>query len=219
MKKLLFCAAMFAALMLTACGGGNQSANGEEQRNAEQPTYDEQQPTKQQKFQSADLRFHELQGHVSSVKYDEVTISFDIDGNQIRTEDDRFYETTRDDQGRRILYRVKDEYAKGDFWVYIEYRYDGFGDLTECEAEYYEAGSTTRYLYDEKGQLAKTISDWDAEGEEWKEVSTYKILETDSEGNWTKRSVHTEIEYLDWDEEVEPEDRVEKRVITYYSVE
>ena len=68
MKKLFFCAAMFAAMMLTACGGSDKSANDEDQRNAEQPTYDEQQPTKQQKFQSADLRFHELQGHVSSVE-------------------------------------------------------------------------------------------------------------------------------------------------------
>ena len=161
-----------------------------------------------EKFQTPDLRTFDLQGHVASMTLSYETVTFDVNGN-VNT---REMQVKRDDQNRIKRYKLKPEFAEGDMLQNDRYYYDENGNVRKIKMKRYAGTSTIKFIYDEKGVLTKSEKKCSAEGEEWKEVATYEITETDSEGNWTKRKVHRTYEGI----EQAPEDVVEERVITYY---
>ena len=92
-----------------------------------------------------------------------------------------------------------------------KYNADGFVDSIISKNLGY---SETSFEYDSNQNCVSSKKKLVSEGTEEVSVVTYQILETDSIGNWTKRSAKMVVN-SDGDEDVQETDMLEWREITY----
>lgn len=149
-----------------------------------------------------DLRFYDLMGPVKTVKYEYNTLEFNRQGKLVKYDDvdpfdeKKVRELFEQDQAFRVGFKHN---KKGQI-----VRMDGY----ESTTVYFWAGNTivTGYegsgegmqwkgwfIYDENGNLVKEIrKDWDETNNEninsvTPSVTTYRVIEEDSYGNWIRR--------------------------------
>ncbi|MEE1177639.1 MAG: hypothetical protein U0K71_11605, partial [Paludibacteraceae bacterium] len=92
-----------------------------------------------------------------------------------------------------------------------KYNADGFVDSIISKNLGY---SETSFEYDSNQNCISSKKKLVSEGTEEVSVVTYQILETDSIGNWTKRSAKMVVN-SDGDEDIQETDMLEWREITY----
>jgi hypothetical protein len=176
-------------------------------------------------YNSEDLKFRDLYGSVHTMALYEqdcdetgnpianswqlrVTEVFDEAGRIVTEKID----INRDENGRILSYKL-DEIEFGDSWYQEDYVYGENGLVTKLDRYEYFFSATRHCVYDEDGHLSRVVSEQSAEGEVWNVVMDYKILETDNNGNWTKRLVHhTTVSQ----EETKQNYKLELRDIVYY---
>ena len=147
-----------------------------------------------------DVRMHDLLGNVKSLKlyYDETNtewcfhITFSQQGEWLTTNGDtpikEFFNKTlqRDAEGRITALRHEVEAT-----CEIEddtYTYNDQGLLATARFADDMGTNTETYTYDTDGNLTQMVShSMDAEEGESTTTTRYRILETDSHGNWTRR--------------------------------
>ena len=68
------------------------------------------------------------------------------------------------------------------------------------------------YIYNDSSKIVGAVNSYAAEGDEWGEVHSYKVLQTDKHGNWTKRLIVIvpDVDFSDVQFELE------ERKIMYY---
>lgn len=181
-----------------------QEPTTSETEEAEQePQVVEQEPVSPIKsYNSEDLKLRDLYGSVHTMALYEqdcdeagnpiangwplgVTEVFDEAGRIVTEKID----INRDESGRILSYKL-DESEFGDLWYQENYVYGENGLVTKLDLYKYFFSATRYCVYDEDGHLSRVVSEQSAEGEVWNVVVDYKILETDNNGNWTKRLVH-----------------------------
>ena len=192
----------------------------------QEPQVVEQEPVSPIKsYNSEDLKFRDLYGSVHIMTLYEQDC--DENGNPISTAwqpgvtevfDQAGWIVTskvninRDENGHILSYEL-DESEFGDLWYQENYVYGENGLVTKLDLYKYFFSATRYCVYDEDGHLSRVVSEQSAEGEVWKVVMDYKILETDNNGNWTKRLVHhTTVSQ----EETKHNYKLELRDIVYY---
>lgn len=204
-----------------------QEPTTSETEEAEQePQVVEQEPVSLIKsYNSEDLKFRDLYGSVHTMALYEqdcdengnpisaawqpgVTEVFDQAGWIVTNK----VNINRDESGRVLSYEL-DESEFGDLWYQENYVYGENGLVTKLDLYKYFFSATRYCVYDEDGHLSRVVSEQSAEGEVWNVVMDYKILETDNNGNWTKRLVHhTTVSQ----EETNHNYKLELRDIVYY---
>ena len=166
-----------------------------------------------------DVRMHDLLGNVKSLKlyYDETNtewcfhITFSQQGEWLTTNGGtpikEFFNKAirRDGQGRLVELRHE---AGETCEIEIDtYTYNEQGQLAQAVYTDGMGKNTETYTYDAEGNLTQMVSlSEDAEEGENTTTTTYRILETDSHGNWTRREA-TDSEGGSY---------VSKRVIDYW---
>ncbi len=204
-KNNLYCFIAVAALMaLTACGGGKtaQNANDDEASDSTEQAASSYEAT-------GELGLFELRGPVKSCKltarwgntitrtFDEKGMWLTIDGKKISS----FYGhgIKRDDKGR-IVSGMMDSAENKE-----EYTYNDNGTVAKYSLAYYDTTEEDEYTYDSDGNLvSKHVEEGGMEAED-PYTETYEVVESDSHGNWTKRTVT-----------VGGQKSTETRQITYY---
>ena len=153
-------------------------------------------------YNSEDLKLRDLYGSVHTMALYEqdcdeagnpianswplgVTEVFDEAGRIVTEKID----INRDESGRILSYKL-DEFEFGDSWYQEDYVYGENGLVTKLDLYKYFFSATRYCVYDEDGHLSRVVSEQSEEGEVRNVVMDYKILETDNNGNWTKRLVH-----------------------------
>lgn len=118
---------------------------------------------------------------------------------------------SRNEKGQ--LVRVENVLPDWGITTYNTYKYnaDGFVDSIISKNLGY---SETSFEYDSNQNCISSKKKLVSEGTEEESVVTYQILETDSIGNWTKRSVKMVVNSYG-DEDVQETDMLEWREITY----
>lgn len=150
-------------------------------------------------MQTPDLTLFELKGNVKSVKDEyENTYNFTKEGKLDLPES----QIKRDNEGRIISYTINE--------VTTEVQWNKDGNVEGAKG----VDHTTTYTYDDRGLLLTSYTEVDT----W-ELSIYKYLKFDEQGNWVER----ERSWLGYSAGVEEgEDpiyrnkEVEKRTISYY---
>ena len=152
-------------------------------------------------YRSSDLRLRDLQGNVASVTMNYETELFDENGMNVTPK----MVIERDGQNRIVKFECDPQYDAGDAWFSEVYEYDKAGNLSKCNRESYYSSQEIRYIY-EKGHLSKTLTTCFGEGDEWTVETAYTILESDEQGNWTKRKWHAIEENAEGTSERDGED-------------
>lgn len=148
-----------------------------------------------------------VHGNVSAVTYKEygnlTTVKFDANGYEVRKEKCKNGKKT-DEQGRRLTTR---SFPSGDYWgdnIYyyergrlvgksllgdVTYEYDAKGRIVAEHVSCEGSDEKTVYAYDSKGNVVKaTTYLLEEDGSETLYSETeYRIVSTDSRGNWTLR--------------------------------
>lgn len=155
-------------------------------------------------YLSSDLRLRDLHGNVESVTMDFHTQVFDENGmtctpNMI---------IERDSQNRMIKYACDDMLEDvGDMWFSEEFEYGADGNVSVYNKNTYFNYTGGHCYYDKDGHLTKLIAQGCGEdGGEWSSVTEYSILESDEQGNWTKRKWHKVEESAEGTDERDGED-------------
>lgn len=184
--------------------------------------------------QSTDFYVFELSGHVKSVttyttarvssngkknknsfSLERETINFDEHGVLSSYEDGNTQASIeRDKQGNIISIDIPCEREDGSFsdWGYsITYTWGENGlpiseEYSNCVGGYYNK----TFTYNDS-IIVGTVQHNCDEGESWDLTRTYKILSTDTNGNWTKRLITENSS-----ENSHVEFSLEERIITYY---
>ena len=208
---------LFAATMLLFTSCGNKT---DRPALAGDTVLAENLQPKQQPAEAApDVRLHDLHGQVKSLHlyYDETNpewcfhITFSQQGEWLTTNGGtpikEFFNQTirRDEQGRLVELRHE---AGETCEIEIDlYTYNEQGQLAQAVYTDDMGKNTETYTYDAEGNLTKMVSlSEDAEEGESTTTTTYRILETDSHGNWTRREAT----------DTEGGTYVSKRVIDYW---
>ncbi|MBS7364006.1 MAG: hypothetical protein KIH03_09360 [Paludibacteraceae bacterium] len=137
--------------------------------------------------------------------------SYVFDRNGKASPKERGDKESRNEKGQ--LVRVENVLPDWGITTCNTYKYnaDGFVDsIISKNLGYYE----TSFEYDSNQNCISSKKKLVSEGTEEVSVVTYQILETDSIGNWTKRSAKMVVN-SDCDEDVQETDMLEWREITY----
>ena len=177
------------------------------------------QPKQQPAEAATDVRLHDLHGQVRSLQhyYDETNpewcfhITFSQQGEWLTTNGGtpikEFFNKAirRDGQGRLVeLHHEAGETCEIEIDTYT---YNEQGQLAQAVYTDDMGKNTETYTYDAEGNLTQMVSlSEDAEEGENTTTTTYRILETDSHGNWTRREAT----------DTEGGSYVSKRVIDYW---
>lgn len=186
-------------------------------------------------FTTPDLALFELHGHVKSVSgyqplasdvfgeynYENPLFSFDYDGNTKKRQRDDYFLGFKADSKGRITSGV---FAESGGYPTLELKWNDNDKLTSCSSSYGSNNGIAKYTYDKNGDLIKAHFEEHAnQGYEHIEDVTYKILERDKFGNWTKRQMstkitkgHDDIETCQHVEEHNSQTKIETRTITYH---
>jgi len=235
MKKYVF---ILSTLLLFSCGDGKK---GQTPKPSENQTVKE----KTAKFLTQDLRMYNFFGKVKSFK----TMLYDCDENKEPLpcfegpfedyftleydENGRFkneimpaftLESVKKKDGDKIL---EAEQLIEDFNQNIsaKWTYNADGQVYKLFFQGIENKAEYEYFYNSDGELVKETSVSFAEGQGFKDKTTYEILKRDSEGNWTERFAKIETEQSLWDSDKQQygeykkqENRyqIQKREIKYY---
>lgn len=201
MKKSLFIAV--AALALVSCGGGSSSSEQEKAKQNEPLELAE-------KFQSADLAMQELQGKVKKMEfytytcdenghnaeaeapdYEHISLYFFFDEKGVMTKGYTYDETNvgpkliRNAQGQ--IERYEHYFSDVKYMFVDKFTYNASGTIATEEVNGYESTSKTVFTYDEDNNLISSKAEQSGEGSVIVSETTYKILEKDDHGNWTRR--------------------------------
>ena len=208
---------LFAATMLLFTSCGNKT---DRPALAGDTVLAENLQPKQQPAEAApDVRLHDLHGQVRSLHpYYDAThpewcfhITFSQQGEWLTTNGGtpikEFFNKAirRDGQGRLVeLHHEAGETCEIEIDTYT---YNEQGQLAQAIYTDDMGKNTETYTYDAEGNLTQMVSlSQDAEEGENTTTTTYRILETDSHGNWTRREA-TDSEGGSY---------VSKRVIDYW---
>ena len=189
---------LFAATMLLFTSCGNKT---DRPALAGDTVLAENLQPKQQPAEAApDVRLHDLHGQVKSLHlyYDETNpewcfhITFSQQGEWLTTNGDtpikEFFNKTlqRDAEGRLTALRHE---VEGTCEIEDDtYTYNDQGLLATARFADDMGTNTETYTYDTDGNLTQMVShSMDAEEGESTTTTRYRILETDSHGNWTRR--------------------------------
>lgn len=74
------------------------------------------------------------------------------------------------------------------------YEYNADGTVKSCVSEGVESIDELKYYYDEDKHLKCRVSDGAGEGSVFRSTSEYTVLDTDEQGNWTRRLVKATYE-------------------------
>ncbi len=89
----------------------------------------------------------------------------------------------RNDKGQMVEYSV----GAGDSGYTTTIEYDINGNPVDVADQYWEGASSEEYTYNKKGKLESSVLKYSFDYEtETTETSTFKYLEYDDNGNWTK---------------------------------
>ncbi len=137
--------------------------------------------------------------------------SYVFDRNGKASPKERGDKESRNEKGQ--LVRVENVLPDWGITTCNTYKYnaDGFVDSIISKNLGY---SETSFEYDSNQNCISSKKKLVSEGTEEESVVTYQILETDSIGNWTKRSAKMVVN-SDGDEDVQETDMLEWREITY----
>lgn len=183
----------------------------------------EPEPTPQQEkvktvdYLSADLQMRELKGHVKSAKWydneaesDSRDYGFSQKGEWTTFNGaalSRAFTKVERDAKRRVKSTLEGE---NDQITLIEYTYNTAGYVSEENVDYGMDGySKETFSYNSQGVLttSRIVENMGYDAPDEPAVTfTYTILQSDSQGNWTRRQVKGS----------DGRNRVEKRVITYW---
>ncbi|MCQ2288569.1 MAG: hypothetical protein MJZ74_05670 [Muribaculaceae bacterium] len=236
MKRFLFIS--LTALALNACtlssGDGSQADTAP---NVAQADYDAP------KYLSKDLAMQDLGGQVKSMaltEYDgdqdgnivkdsemddvEATQYFDFDANGTMTRgfafgtEDKGVTFVRNAAGE--IERTEANFADIGFTKVNTYTYNEDGTVATLKISGYEFEGTYNYTYKDGTLTAASITEA-GEGTVYNISNTYKIMETDGHGNWTKRFSTNEVKSMPDDgsgniQGTETIYRIEVRNIEYY---
>lgn len=235
MKKTLFCAAIVAiAFGMTSCKNTKQEPANDTEQKADSTVVVEEKAEPESEYKSLDLNCLNLRGHVSEVKtYKEKNpdysdfLAFDEQGRLYKmttyafegpvvvtfkyrdatsfegdfVDDQEEYSRQvleRDDQHRIIFYGTKGiVYGEGCQWK------------TREDGGWEDSTTFTVQQFDEQGNIVKETFEGCGEGMEWSGESTYEYLETDAQGNWTKRKCIEKISEYDFGEKPGKYDKYE----------
>lgn len=186
-------------------------------------------------FATADLAMNSLFGNVNCVYvyYDTAdstgavtekidvpsdTITFDANG-MITSGVGSFhgvkYEVTRDDNGKIIKAFGKND----DIEETIVYKYKG-NLLAESRSDAFcelSGAHDSKYSYDDNGQITKIVTEGNSDEVMYKHVTTYKYIEYDKKGNWTRAFVVSDCtETIDDEESTYTTYENVRRKISYY---
>lgn len=199
MKKLTLCA--IAALALIACGNTEKPAPKADTTVVEVEEVVEETPV------APDLAMQELTGPVKTMhiktgscdsKGKPDNDNFWIEYNFVYTTEGKFDvkdkkfdwrlnnpKIKRNDEGQveKVSWYISDY----DFSIYEKYTYTRLGHIKTLEALGVESTATCNYNYDVDGMLISSYEESAGEGMIYQTNTTYKILESDKRGNWTKR--------------------------------
>lgn len=188
----------------TACNGGKNAPKAAEEENS-----DSTEQVQAGYEATGELGLFELRGPVKSCKlkarwgntitrtFDEKGMWLTIDGKKISS----FYGhgIKRDEKGR-IVSGMMDSAENKE-----EYTYNENGTVAKYSLAYYDTTEEDEYTYDSDGNLvSKRVEEGGMEAE-GPYTENYEIIESDSHGNWTKRTVT-----------VGGQKSTETRQITYY---
>ncbi len=238
MKTFLFTLA--TVLLLASCG--NSTATNQEQGQDSAIAQNAPAPS-QAKYLSNDLAMQDLYGQVKSVtvkivdcdslgnatqeniRYaDEGATFFDYDKDGVFTRAYAFdykkegYKLVRDHKGRVQQY---EEYLEDYDYTFVhKFTYNDQGNILTEDYGTVDGKGSVKNTY-AAGILASSYTETNFEGTLCKTKTTYKVLETDKQGNWTRR-LRTEDQDVASTEEPDKIVEhsimyfVEMRTITYY---
>lgn len=197
MKKSLLIAA--AGLLLASCNGGSDTTTEQQSTVVFNPQY-----------KSADLAMQELKGQVKEVQY--YNYECDEDGKNPEAEDPNYehmimyfffdengtmtkgYAYNKDAPGPKLVRNEKgqiehfEEYFKQmDFTFVDKFTYNENGNIDVDEVLGYEGHTKTTFKYDENCTLTSSETTQSGEGVMIVSSSTYTVVDTDAQGNWTRR--------------------------------
>lgn len=166
-----------------------------------------------EEYLSPDLRLDDLKGNVAKCLYKKT--SCDKDGNVVNDsywtkyvkvyDVDNFLNVQADETDWRLLNPTlerneKEQIVKVSWYVedydsYIDesYVYNADGTLKSSKFTGIESVDETKFTY-ENGLLVKSVNDGAGEGSVFRSTTSYKILDTDSNGNWTRRLLTTQFQ-------------------------
>lgn len=202
---------------------------------------------KKLEYKSLDLKTYNLAGYVKQMVTMQVPVESANEGKSLTeeqiaektqtadtlnfTEEGGLYmpelkfEMLRDSIGRVLGINHAYGFAHKDNNYYIiKFTYDDNGMVSSYFVTCWSSDYTINCTYDKLGILIKTEGERTYESIESKFVTTYKILATDTAGNWTRRIAHTDEKITDNASEDTPtqlksSDLVELRKIEYWNKE
>ncbi len=245
MKKILNFAFAISLVSLGACTNSNVNGNSD---GADSLNSDSAQMTNEIaqnvvddiKFASPDLALFDLHGQVKTCAYSSnscdkdgnVKGNYDLEERNYVFDNDGFIDVKSKELSWRMndpkLERNDSKQIKKASWyvsdfgcdVYEEYTYNKLGLVATADKTGIENVESIKYEYD-ADKLVKTVSESAGEGSVFRTVRTYKIMDEDSKGNWTRRFIKEEMEMGNDDgsgkyELLETNYLLEERNIVYY---
>lgn len=211
MNKIIISACALSLLAMTSCkGNANESAN---ETAADDSTSTEVASTENvdgqsavSKYYSPDTQLNDLFGEVAKC----VTRKGNCDAKGNTNEDtywstevkvfdrDGFIDAKSEELNWRLNEPIIERNDKeqisvvkwfvSDYNSYVseEYKYNKDGMLASCQSNGIESADVIKYEY-EGTTLVKSISEGAGEGSVFRNTVTYTILDTDKNGNWTRR--------------------------------
>lgn len=220
MKRISFLtlAAVVAAMTISSCKKQAESGEQNDSTAAKSELAEGEVPDEEMEgnnnFYSPDLMMDELKGIVTKC----TTRSTNCDENGVPDQDAYWTTITKvydkdgmlDFGSKEMNWRLNnprgERNAKGQLtkvlWyvedydtdIYDEYTYNADGTIKSCYSLGIESDDEIKYFYDDNFNLIKTTSEGAGEGSIFRSTMTYRILESDDEGNWTRRVVHQHFE-------------------------
>ena len=233
MKQYLIIA--LSALVLASC---NKKPQKQEQTSetAKTETTIQEVEYKAPEFLSPDLAMQDLAGHVKSMEY---TVSECDEKGQVLPSEGmslffffnekgsitKGYVSTKEEKGPKFIRNEQGQIkqtermiAELNFTYINSFTYNPDGTVASEKVNGYEVSSQTTYTYD-NGVLVSSIGEETGEGMTYKTRNTFKVLEVDSHGSWTKRMCTSDVTYTEQgnpNEEKQTTYAIEERKIEYY---